>query len=187
LNRDDEVTTKRHSDRRTGDAIVSEDGMLANAARIVPDALNFKADQHVFEYGLDGVDVVVDGRYSPRQQRRLHLRRRLILSRMISAIALHASNQNTPLLWNAAGVPFEDALFALGMPGAKVGIIGRTGVFLLFLVVTMLALVVGTRCTAAGGCPVFPKVPTRTPGEVLERTVLAPTGARSSTPPKASQ
>jgi len=40
--------------RIEGYAIVSEDGMLANAAGIMPDSLMFLADQRFFERGLDG-------------------------------------------------------------------------------------------------------------------------------------
>ena len=54
--------------RIEGYAIISEDGMLANSARIMPDSLKFEADQRFFERGLDGVDVVVHGRHSQEQQ-----------------------------------------------------------------------------------------------------------------------
>ena len=40
--------------RIEGYAIVSEDGMIANAAGIMPDTLKFEADQHFFERGLNG-------------------------------------------------------------------------------------------------------------------------------------
>jgi hypothetical protein len=43
--------------RIEGYAIVSEDGMLANAAGIMPDSLKFEADQAFFEKGLCSVDV----------------------------------------------------------------------------------------------------------------------------------
>ena len=56
--------------RIEGYAIVSEDGMLATAARIMPASLKFEADQRFFERGLDGVDVVVHGRHSHEQQPR---------------------------------------------------------------------------------------------------------------------
>ena len=63
--------------RVEGYAIVSEDGMLANAAGVMPDQLKFEADQRFFERRLDGVDVVVHGRHSHEQQRRSDLRRRI--------------------------------------------------------------------------------------------------------------
>ena len=50
--------------RIEGYAIVTEDGMLADAGRVMPDSLKFEADQNFFERGLDGVDAVVHGRHS---------------------------------------------------------------------------------------------------------------------------
>ena len=64
-----------HPRRIEGYAIVSEDGMLANAAGVIPDSLKFEADRHFFERGLDGVDVVVHGRHSHERQPRSYLRR----------------------------------------------------------------------------------------------------------------
>jgi hypothetical protein len=40
--------------RIEGYAIVSEDGMIANAAGIMPDSLKFEADRHFFERGSAG-------------------------------------------------------------------------------------------------------------------------------------
>ena len=70
-------------DRIEGYAIVSEDGMLANSAGVMPDSLKFKADQAFFERGLDGLDVIVHGRHSHEQQRHSDLRRRLILTHRV--------------------------------------------------------------------------------------------------------
>ena len=118
--------------RIEGYAIVSEDGMLANAAGIMPDSLKFEADRHFFERGLDGVDVVVHGRHSHERQPRSHLRRRLILTRQIPAIAADPSNGKA-LFWNPAGASFEQALAALGTPDSSVGVVGGTDVFGMFL------------------------------------------------------
>jgi hypothetical protein len=79
--------------RIEGYAIVSEDGMLANAAGIMPDSLKFEADQLFFERGLDGVDVVVHGRHSHERQPPSYLRRRLILTRQVPAIAADKPQQ----------------------------------------------------------------------------------------------
>jgi hypothetical protein len=97
-----------------GYAIVSEDGMLANAAGIMPDSLKFDADLDFFERGLDGVDVVVHGHHSHEQQPHSHLRRRLILTRQVPAIAADPSNEKA-LFWNPGGASFEQALIALGV------------------------------------------------------------------------
>jgi len=115
-----------------GYAIVSEDGMLADATRTMPDSLKFKADAEFFEHGLDGVDVVVHGRHSGEQQTRSPLRRRVILTRRIVALAPHRSN-DLAVLWNPAGASFDDALAALGIHVGRVGVIGGTDVFGLFL------------------------------------------------------
>jgi len=67
--------------------------MIANAAGIMPDSLKFEADHQFFERALDGVDVVVHGRHSHERQPRSHLRRRLILTRQVPAIAADPSNE----------------------------------------------------------------------------------------------
>jgi hypothetical protein len=92
--------------RIEGFAIVSEDGMLANAEGIMPDSLKFEADRQFFECGLDGVNVVVHGRHSHERQPRSHLRHRLILTRQVPAIAGDPSNEKA-LFWNPAGASFE--------------------------------------------------------------------------------
>jgi hypothetical protein len=148
-------------------AIVSEDGMLANDAGVMPDALKFDADRRFFERGLDGVDVVVHGRHSHEQQPHSHLRRRLIVTRRIPAIAADPSNEKA-LLWNPAGASFEQALAALGMPDARVAIIGATDVFGMFLDrYDFFYLSRAPDVRLPGGRPVFPEVPKRTPEEVL--------------------
>src|SRR5260221_9129829 len=106
--------------------------MLADATRTMPEALMFEADQAFFERGLDSVDVVVHGRHSQERQPRSHLRHRLILTRQIPTVAAHPSNGKA-LLWNPAGASLEAALLALGVPDARVGVIGGADVFALFL------------------------------------------------------
>ena len=183
--------------RIEGYAIVSEDGMLANAAGIMPDQLKFEADQRFFERGLDGVDVVVHGRHSHERQPHSHLRRRLIVTRQIPGIAATPSNEKV-LFWNPGGATFAQAMAALGMPDGSVGVIGGTGVFGMFLDrydVFYLSRAPGVRLP--GGRPVFPEVPARTPEDVLascglesgQRQVLDPakdlavvSWRRSSTP-----
>jgi hypothetical protein len=171
--------------RIEGYAIVSEDGMLANAVGIMPDSLQFEADRHFFECGLDGVDVVVHGRHSHERQPRSNLRRRLILTRQVPSITADPSNEKA-LFWNPAGASFEQALAALGTPEGSVGVIGGTNVFGMFLDrydVFHLTRAPGVRLP--GGRPVFPEVPTRTPEAVLashgldrgQRQVLDPAKA----------
>ncbi|MGH6840396.1 MAG: dihydrofolate reductase family protein [Methylocella sp.] len=161
------MVPKLHSRRIEGYAIVSEDGMLTNAAGIMPDSLKLEADQHFFERGLDGVDVVVHGRHSHERQPCSYLRRRLILTRQVPAIAADPSNEKA-LLWNPAGASFEQALALLGMPDGSVGVIGGTDVFGMFLDrYDVFHLSRAPDVQLPGGRPVFPEVPTRTPEEVL--------------------
>jgi dihydrofolate reductase len=160
--------------RIEGYAIVSEDGMLANAAGVMPDSVKFVADQAFFERGLDGVDVVVHGRHSHEKQRRSDLRRRLILTRSVPAIAADPSNSKA-LFWNPAGASLEQAMAVLGVPDGSVGVIGGTEVFRMFLdryQTFYLSRAPGVRLP--GGRPVFPEVPAKTPEAVLTQHGLEP-------------
>jgi dihydrofolate reductase len=153
--------------RIEGYAIVSADGMIANAAGIMPDSLKFEADHQFFERALDGVDVVVHGRHSHERQPRSYLRRRLILTRQVPAIAADPSNEKS-LFWNPEGASFEQALALLGTPDGSVGVIGGTDVFGTFLDrYDVFRLSRAPDVRLPGGRPVFPEVPTRTPEEVL--------------------
>ena len=150
-----------------GYAIVSDDGMLANAAAIMPDSLKFEADQRSFESGLDGVDVVVHGRHSHERQPRSYLRRRLIVTRQVPAIARDPSNEKA-LFWNPAGASFEQALALLGALDGNVGVIGGTDVFGMFLDrYDVFHLSRAPDVRLPDGRPIFPEVPARTPEEVL--------------------
>jgi hypothetical protein len=73
--------------RIEGFAIVSEDGMLADAAGVMPRVLQVPADQRFFEAGLDRADVMVHGRNSAEQQARSPQRWRLIATRRVAALA----------------------------------------------------------------------------------------------------
>jgi dihydrofolate reductase len=154
--------------RIEGYAIVSDDGMIADASGVMPEALKIEADKHFFERGLDRVDVVVHGRHSNEQQPHSNLRRRLVLTRRIAALAPDRWNEKA-WLWNPAGASLEQALAALGAADvAGIGVVGGTEVFGLFLYlydVFHLSRAAGVRLP--GGRPVFPGVPTRTPEEVL--------------------
>jgi hypothetical protein len=107
-------------------------------------------------------------------QKRSHLRHRLMVTGRVPAIAPHPSNA-LALLWNPAGASFEEALLALGTPGAVVGVIGGPDVFALFLDrYDSFHLSRAPDVRLPGGRPVFPEVPIRTPEEVLAAHGLAP-------------
>ena len=160
--------------RIEGYAIVSDDGMLADAAGIMPDSLKFEADARFFEAGLDAVDVVVHGRHSKEQQARSPLRLRLVLTRAVRGLERHPRNPKA-LLWNPAGASFEQALATLGARDAAVGVIGGTDVFALFLGrYDLFHLTRAPGVHLPGGRPVFPCVPDQTPEQVLAAHGLIP-------------
>jgi hypothetical protein len=150
-----------------GYAIVSEDGMLADATGVMPEALKFEADARFFEAGLDGADVVVHGRHSEERQPRSHLRKRVVLTRRVSGIAPHPTNAMA-LLWNPAGASFAEALGALEAPEAAVGVIGGPDVFALFLdLFDAFHLSRARHVRLPGGLPVCPEARNKSPEEVL--------------------
>jgi hypothetical protein len=171
---DEKITPASGPSRIEGYAIVSEDGMLANAAGIMPATLKFEADRRFFERGLDGVDAVVHGRHSHERQPHSSLRRRLIVTRQIPALARDKSNDKA-LFWNPLGASFAEAWAALGMIDGRLGVIGATSVFGMFLdAYDVFHLSRASKVTLPGGRPVFPGVPASTPEEILARHGLTP-------------
>jgi len=161
--------------RTEGFAIVSNDGMLADRARHMPDALKVDADQRFFADSLDKVDLVIHGRHSHEGQPNSPRRRRLILTRSVSGIEADPGNP-VARLWNPAGASFSDACAALGIKNGTIAIIGGTDVFGLFLDVGYDAfhLSRANKVRLPGGRPVFPQVPAQTPEDVLASHGLHP-------------
>src|SRR4030081_3182811 len=94
--------------RIEGYVIVSADGMLANAARLMPDELTFEGDKRFFTAALDRADLIVHGRNSHENHPTSPQRTRLIVTRRTGAIAPDPSNRQA-VLWNPAGASFETA------------------------------------------------------------------------------
>jgi dihydrofolate reductase len=161
--------------RIEGFAIVSNDGMLADRAGHMPDAIKVEADQRFFAASLDRVDAVVHGRHSYEGQPNSPRRRRLLVTRKVSAIEPHPENPLT-LLWNPAGASFSAACAALGVERGTVAIIGGTDVFGLFLDIgyDTFHLSRANKVRLPGGRPVFPQVPAQTPEDVLASHGLHP-------------
>jgi dihydrofolate reductase len=147
--------------------------MIADATGVMPDALKFDADQRFYERGLDRVDVVVHGRNSHERQPHSHLRRRLIVTGQVPSLAADPSNERA-LFWNPAGASFAQALARLGAPNERVGVIGGTDVFALFLdLYDLFQLSRAPGVLLPGGRPVFPHVPPQTPQAILADHGLA--------------
>ncbi len=161
--------------RIEGYAIVSADGMLADASGVMPPELKIEADQRFFHGSLDRADAVVHGRHSHEGGPNAKQRRRLIVTRRIPTLAPHPENAKA-VLWNPAGAPFEDAWQALGIADGLLEVIGGTDVFGLFLDIGYDAFHLSRAHHARlpGGRPVFPQVPARTPEDLLQSHGLKP-------------
>ena len=155
-------------DRIEGYAIVSADGMLADATGVQPDVLRIEADQNFFHGGLAQADAAAHGRNSYEGGPQASNLPRLILTRKIVALARDQKNPNA-WHWNPAGAPLDEAWRMLGLSGGKLAVIGGTDVFGHFLEhgydVFYLSRVPAARLP--GGRPVFPGVPARTPEDLL--------------------
>lgn len=161
-----------------GMAIVSADGMLADSGGVMPPELFIEGDQTFFEQSLDATAAVIQGRNSGEQQKKSGERLRLIASHSVTALTPHPSNPKV-LLWNPAATPFEDGLRALGVTQGRIGILGGTSIFGLFLpLYDVFHLSRAGTVRLPGGRPVFPQVPERTPEDVLLQHGLTPGAVR---------
>src|SRR5579863_8763998 len=111
-----------------GYAIVSSDGMIADSTGLMPNTLIFDSDKEFFERELDRADVLVQGRNSYEYQANSPSRRRLVLTRKISALAPDP-NFSKGFLWNPAGVSFPEASRALGVTEGTIAILGGPYVY----------------------------------------------------------
>jgi dihydrofolate reductase len=177
--------------RIDGYVIVSADGMLANADRVMPIELKFEGDKKFFTAALDRADLIVHGRHSCEDQPNSPQRKRIVVTRAIGAIAPDPSNPKA-ILWNPAGASFEAACESAGVRSGTVAIIGGPEVFGMFMDrydTFWLSQAPRVRLLP-GGEPCFPGVPEHTPQEILtahglkagDAQVLDPADGVSVTP-----
>lgn len=160
--------------RIEGYAIVSADGMIADAGGAMPASIRNDADQKFLQAELDRAAVVVHGRHSHEGGPRAARRKRMIVTRRIASTAPDPSQPNT-LLWNPAGATLEQALAALDAADGTIAIIGGTEVFGLFLPHFDAFHLTRARAKIPGGRPVFPQTsPQVTPEEILAAHGLRP-------------
>jgi hypothetical protein len=155
-------------DRRIdGYVIVSADGMLANADRVMPMELKFEGDAKFFAAALDRADLIVHGRHSYEDQANSPRRKRVVLTRTIGALAPDPSNPKA-LLWNPAGATFEAACDLAGVRSGTVAIIGGPYVFGMFMDrYDTFWLSQAPHLRMPNGEPCFPGVPQHSPQEIL--------------------
>ena len=166
-------------DRIEGLAIVSVEGMIADAQGIQPPSLKLEADQQFFRAECARADVLAHGRYSSEGGPHFDGRRRLVLTRQIPALAPDPANPKG-LLWNPAGASLDQAWEALGLSGGLLIVTGGTDGFGLFLTLgyDVFHLTRAAHARLPGGRPVFPGVPARTPEELLAAHGLKPGATR---------
>jgi dihydrofolate reductase len=167
-------------DRIEGLAIVSVDGMIANANGVQPDALKLEADQRFFHATLDAATALVHGRNSGEGGPHMARRRRLVLTRTVAALSRDPQNDRT-VHWNPAGASLEEAWKALGLSGGVLAVIGGTEPFGLFLDIGYdtfhLSRAHGVKLS--GGRPVFPGIPPHSPEDLLAQHHMRPGAARA--------
>ena len=153
--------------RIDGYVIVSADGMLANANRVMPDELKFEGDKQFFSAALDHADLIVHGRHSYEDQPNSPQRNRIIVTRTVGAVARDPSNPKATL-WNPAGATFEAACDHAGVRSGTIAIIGGPDVFGMFMDrYDTFWLSQAPRVRLPGGEPCFPGVPRQSPQEIL--------------------
>jgi dihydrofolate reductase len=164
--------------RIDGYVIVSADGMLANAARAMPNELKFEGDKQFFTAALDRADLIVHGRRSYEDQPNSPRRRRIILTRRIGTVESDPSNPRG-ILWNPAGASFEAACDFAQVRSGTVAIIGGPDVFGMFMDrYDTFWLSQAPRVRLPGGEPCFPGVPGQSPQQILASHGLRADDAR---------
>jgi hypothetical protein len=118
--------SKVASVRIIGHAIVSADGMIADAAGKMPSQLRSEADWRHFQAALDASDLTVIGRRAAERFPNPG-RRRLVVTRGVGAMAVR---DHSTTLWNPAGIGFAAVLQSLGLAEGRIAV---TGLFDLFL------------------------------------------------------
>lgn len=158
-----------------GYAIVSAEGMIADAKGVMPDSIRSNADQAFLQSELDQTAVIVHGRHSHEGGPRAAGRKRLILTRQIASLARDHTHPNS-LLWNPAGATLDGALARLGVANGVIAILGGTDVFDLFLpLYDAFHLTRAAHARIPNGRPVFSAVgPQKTPEAVLAGIGLKP-------------
>ncbi len=157
-------------------AIISADGMLADAQGHIPDSLKVEADQKFFHDGLAQAAALVHGRHSYEGAPDESQRYRLIATRTIAGLGREPARPRV-LLWNPAGASFEEAWTTLASPPGTLAVLGGPEVYELFLGIgyDVFHLTRVPDVRLPGGRKVFPEIGAdRSPEDVLASHSLRP-------------
>lgn len=171
---------QRQSLRVEGHAIVTADGMIADAKGHIPEALRNEADWRAFQASLDDAELVVLGRLGHERHPNPG-RRRLVLTRSVSTLTPDAYDP-LALLWNPVSTPLAHVLEALEITEGVIAVTGGTGVFGRFLeAYDRFVLSEVHRAVLPGGTPCFggghPRVVLAANGLAPEEAILIDAGA----------
>jgi hypothetical protein len=160
--------------RIEGYVIVSREGAYATADGHYPDALKIEADQIFYRDALRAADAIANGRHSAERDPQTEGKPRLTATRSVIGLAPDPKHP-TGLLWNPAGVSFDDAWARLGLPAdSTLAVVGGAELFATFLAIGYDTFFL-TRCRTASvpdGRLTFPEMegwPGVTPQSVLTR------------------
>ncbi len=144
--------------RVEGYAIVSSDGMIADADGKMPPEIRNRADQQFLQAALDLAALIIHGRHSHEDGPGANRRKRLVVSRRIANLAPDPLHPNS-VLWNPAGATPEQAIEAVGPGDGVIAVIGGTEVFSMFLpYYDAFHLSCAQRARLPGGRPLFTQV-----------------------------
>ena len=139
--------------RFEGHAIVSAEGMIADAAGNMPDSLCHPIDQIRFQAALDRAALIVLGRRSHEAAPNRRQRPRMVMTRSVTGL----ERGDDAWWWNPEGVTLEEALEAVAPEGGTIAIPGGRGAFDYFLGIGFDAfhLTRNAAVTLPGGLPLF--------------------------------
>ncbi len=156
-------------------AIVSDDGMIADANGAMPDQLKNDADWAHFQAELVDAELVLIGRRSHESSPSRRTRPRLV----VSGTANSLERRPNAWWWNPLAIPLQEVLEQVLAEGGRVAVPGGQGVFDILLEQRAidqfhLARAIGTRIPA--GRPIFAGL---NRGDTVE-AILARGGLRPS-------
>jgi dihydrofolate reductase len=158
-----------------GYAIVSVEGMIADADKAMPSGLKYEADHRFFEAALADVDLILHGRQSHEGFPSTAKVRRFWLTRSVAALEPDPAG-GPQWLWNPKGITLEAAAESLGLTKGVVAVLGGTSIYDLFLPnYDSFSLSRAGKTHMPGGTPVFSAVRNGlTPEQILAGHGLSP-------------